>query len=419
MKALVLTIGDEILIGQIVNTNAAWIGEQVSLLGIETVQMVTVGDDEAAIVQALADGFHQAECLIVTGGLGPTHDDITKVAVARYYGVGCSFDAAVYEQVKDRFRRFGTVMPESNRSQAMVPDGFEAMPNPAGTAPGLWHEDAPEGRRRIVVVLPGVPHEMKTIMSETVLPRLQARITDQVIQHRTLMTAGIGESRLQEEVGDLSAWLSPSRKLAYLPSLSGVRLRLSVYGPDGETVTAALAAFEAYLRHRIDRYIYGTDDLPLEAAVGQLLQARGLTLAVAESCTGGLVCSRLADISGSSAYLRGGIIAYDNAVKIAQLGVPPEVLAAHGAVSEAVVRQMARGVRDHLGADVAVAVTGILGPTGGTPEKPVGTVWIGYADDSGEQTMKMQSAGDRLRNKERASASVLNYLRLCLLNQNV
>lgn len=419
MKAIILTIGDEILIGQIVNTNAAWIGEQLSLIGLETIRMVTVGDDEAAIVTALEAGFREAECLIVTGGLGPTHDDITKVAVARYYGVGCSFDETIYAQVKDRFRRFGSAMPESNRSQAMVPDGFEALPNPAGTAPGLWHEDAPEGRRRIVVVLPGVPHEMKTIMSETVLSRLQARITGGVIQHRTLMTAGIGESRLQEEIGDLSAWLSASRKLAYLPSLAGVRLRLSVQAEDETSAAAQLAAFEAHLRSRIDRYIYGTDDLTLEAAVGQQLQARGLTVAVAESCTGGLVCSRLADVSGASAYLWGGLIAYDNAVKVQELGVPPAVIAEHGAVSEAVVRQMALGVRERLGADVGVAVSGILGPTGGTPEKPVGTVWIGYAGASGERAMKIQSAGDRLRNKERAAAAVLNYLRLCLLNENV
>lgn len=417
MKAEILTIGDELLIGQIVNTNAAWLGEQLNLMGVEVTRMVTVGDDAGAIVAALDEAFRSAELVITTGGLGPTHDDVTKVAVARYFGVEMQFDEDTFERIRQRFARRGLRMAESNRSQAMVPEGFDMLPNPVGTAPGLWYAGEQGGRKRLLAVLQGVPHEMKTLMQDEVLPRLYAHKDLQVIGHRTLLTAGIGESSLQEQIGDLSAYLGPRLRLAFLPGTGGVRLRLSAYGDDAAEVEARLDRLEAHLRARAEKYIYGMNGDTLEAVVGRLLRERGYTVAVAESCTGGHVTHQLTNVSGSSSYVVGSIIAYSNAVKVGLLDVDPDVLDADGAVSEAVARQMARGVRARLGADVGVSTTGVAGPTGGTPDKPVGTVWIGYADAERDFAVLLRLVQDRILNKELTTTAVLNLLRRQLLHR--
>jgi nicotinamide-nucleotide amidase len=383
------------------------------------VRVVALGDDEAAIQEQLDAAYHDGDLVVITGGLGPTHDDVTKVAVAAYFGVALQFDAAVFEQVKARFAHRARAMPESNRSQAMVPEGFSVLPNPVGTAPGLWYAREAKGRTQVLVVLPGVPYEMQTLMRDEVMPRLRSHRDLRVIAHRTLLTTGIGESNLQERIGDLSGLLGRSLRLAYLPSTTGVRLRLTAYGDTRGAVAQQLDRLEVHLRERIDRYIFGTDGDTLEGVVGWMLREHGRTIALAESCTGGFVANRLTNVPGSSAYVLGGVVAYSNGVKIDVLDVSPAVLEEEGAVSERVARQMARGVRRYLKADIGVSTTGIAGPSGGSPDKPVGTVWIGYADAAGDQALLFRFAHDRVLNKELASTAVLELVRRQLLRRNV
>ena len=413
MKAEILTIGDELLIGQVVNTNAAWIGEQLTLLGVDVRRVVTIGDDEAAIRTGLQEAHEVADLVVITGGLGPTHDDVTKTAVAAFFGVGLRFDEEVFKMVSARFARHGTPMAASNRSQAQVPEGFEVLPNTEGTAPGLWRQE-PDGGR-IVVVVPGVPYEMKHLFQQAVLPRVARASGLRNLRQRTLLTTGIGESTLQEELGDLTGLLGHDVRLAFLPSIHGVRLRMTAFGADA---AGRLDDLEHYLRSRAGTYVYGVDNDTLETVVGRFLHLRRQTIAVAESCTGGLIAHRLTNVAGSSAYVVGGVVAYSNDVKVRLLGVDPGTLASEGAVSEAVALQMARGVRARFGADLGLATTGIMGPTGGTDTKPVGTVWVGYATAGGERAVLLQLATDRQRNKERAATAALNLVRLDLQRLN-
>ncbi len=417
MKAVIVTVGDEILIGQITNTNASWIGEQLGFTGIDVVQHVSVGDTREAIILQLDDAFRRAELVVVTGGLGPTHDDITKLAVADYFGFGLQLDESVLEAIRLRFQKRGRTMPESNRIQAMVPESFAVLPNPVGTAPGLWFADEQEGRERLLVVTPGVPHEMRHLMTHEALPRLREHKGLRIIAHRNLLTTGIGESALQEKIGDLSAFLAPDLRLAFLPNASGVRLRLTAHGETSADVKDRLDRFEAFLRSRIEKYIFGMNDDTLEGVVGKLLLERGLTVAVAESCTGGYVLNRLTNAAGASAYVIGGVVAYCNQVKREVLGVDADVLAEEGAVSEKVAQQMAAGIRERLGTSIGVSTTGIAGPTGGTPEKPVGLVWVGYADEKEVKAFRFQLAEERLLNKELTNTAVLDLIRIHLLGR--
>lgn len=418
MNAVLLTVGDELLIGQVVNTNAAWLGENLNALGVDVVRNVTVGDDVEAIKLEMQRSFDVAELVIITGGLGPTHDDVTKEAVAEFFGTELEFDPEIFERVRERFVRKGRTVPESNRTQAMVPRGFEVLPNPVGSAPGLWYADEVGSKERLLVVLPGVPHEMRYLMLHEALPRLGARKGLRVIAHRTLLTTGIGESHLQDRIGDLSGMLGPNLRLAYLPSTSGVRLRITARGDSRADVDGKIAELEAYLRERIGRYVYGTNEDTLEAVVGRMLAERGLTISVAESCTGGYVLNRLTNVSGSSSYVIGGIVAYCNEVKIGQLVVSRDVLEEEGAVSETVARQMATGVRRRLGTKIGISTTGVAGPTGGTPDKPVGMVWVGYADEEGDHAIRLQLAEERILNKELTSTAVLDIIRRRLLGMS-
>ncbi len=411
MKATLLTIGDELLIGQVVNTNAAWLGEQLSLLGVDLARVVTLGDEAAAIDAELDRACAASDLVLLTGGLGPTHDDLTVEAVAACFEAPLRLDPTVLDRLVERYRQRGRAMPEAVRKLALVPEGFEVLDNPVGAAPGLWHA----GGGCIVVVLPGVPAEMQALFAAEVAPRLRRQNGLRVIAHRTLLTAGVGESNLQERIGDLSEHLEPGLRLAYLPGAGAVRLRLTATGQESAAVEARLDRLEAHLRRRIGAYVYGRDSDSLEAVLGRLLAERGLRVAVAESCTGGLVLHRLTNVPGSSAYVVGGVVAYSNEVKQQRLGVAARALEQEGAVSEAVARQMARGVRRSLGADLGLATTGIAGPTGGTPEKPVGTVWIACADAGGEAARLLHFGQDREQNKERSATAVLELARRRLL----
>lgn len=410
MKATILTVGDEILIGQIVNSNAAWLGEQLGLVGVEVARMETVGDDVRVIQLAIERGFETGDLVVVTGGLGPTHDDVTREAVAASFSVPLVFQPDVMAEVERVFIERRWDLPEANRKLAEVPDGFEPLPNPKGTAPGLWGVREVAGRMQRLVVLPGVPYEMKAILREHVLPRL-VELSDTVVLHKTLLTVGKGESSLAEQLGDMSDVLANGISLAYLPGAGIVRLRVSAKGDGREAVQAGLDRAVERLRNDLGDRIFGEDGDTLEGVVGEMLLKRGLTIAVAESCTGGSVASRITRIPGSSRYFLGGVVAYANSVKIRQLGVSEVDLEEQGAVSEPVVRQMAEGVRDALGADIGVATTGIAGPEGGTSEKPVGTVWLGYADARETYAVRLQLSRDRVINNSLSTTAALNLVR--------
>ncbi len=413
MTGRLLTIGDEILVGQVVDTNAAWLGELMTGLGIRVDRADTVGDDRAAIVERLREGLRTAGVVVVTGGLGPTHDDVTKSAVMELFGVGSRFDEAVFEHVRARFERRGLAMAPSNRSQAEIPEGFEALPNPVGTAPGLWR--GADGTHGILVVLPGVPHEMKTIAVGSLVPRLSSIEGRAAIVQRTLLTTGIGESALQERIRPVDHLLTDDVSLAYLPSIHGVRLRLTGRGPDPESATARLEALAGHVLQRAGRWVYGEGEDSLEGVVGRLLLDRAATVAVAESCTGGLVTHRLTNVPGASGWVKGSVVAYHNDVKRDGLGVPESVLDAHGAVSRETAVAMATGARHAVGADFGLATTGIMGPGGGTPDKPVGTVWIAVAlPDGANRAVMLRLGTDRIRNKERAATGAIDLLRRAL-----
>ena len=411
MTATLLTVGDEILLGQTVNTNAAWLGERLSEAGVTVRRSLAVGDDEGAIRAALAEAVRGSTLTVVTGGLGPTHDDLTRPVVAGFFGRPLREDAATMARIEARFARRGRPMPERNRVQALVPEGFDVLPNDHGTAPGLWVRFDEGGAPRGLACLPGVPAEMRHLFLDAVLPRLDALGARRTIRHRVLQTAGVGESHLAELLGDLAGFLDDRTTLAFLPSGGQVRLRVTAVGDDPAEVEGRAARFADHLRARAGAHVYGEGEATLEGAVGDLLRARGATLAVAESCTGGLVLDRLTDVPGASDYVLGGVVAYNNYVKTAVLGVHERMLVEDGAVSERVARRMAEGVRVRFGATYALATTGVAGPGGGTDEKPVGTVWIGLAGPDGSFARRSVFGDDRRFNKTLFTTQALDLLR--------
>jgi nicotinamide-nucleotide amidase len=410
MTAELITIGDELLIGQVVNTNQAFIAERVNGLGIRIARMTTVGDDLDAIVASFADGMARADVVLVTGGLGPTHDDITRTAVCRLLDTDLVVNEDVRRHIESLLAIRNLSWSHAMDDQIRVPRAATVLPNPAGTAPGLWCER----NGRVLVVMPGVPYEMKAIMEGSVLPRLAERHAGRVIIQRTLRTTGIPESMLAQQIGDLDEVLETAR-LAFLPSPRGVRLRISVEASERGTAEALVARVEGRIRARAGKYIYGTGDQELEEVVGRMLADRGLTLSVAESCTGGEIASRITDVSGSSAYFERGVVAYSNRSKVEVLGVPEGLISRAGAVSKEVAEAMARGILERSASSFALSTTGIAGPTGGTPGKPVGLVWIGIADRRDVLAVKFTFGGSRSLIKERASQAALELLRRRLL----
>ena len=410
MGAILVTVGDELLIGDTVNTNAAWLGQTFADIGLAVQEVVTVPDELDRIVRAIRDAVDRSTLVVVTGGLGPTHDDLTRDAIARVFDAPLAFDESWFEAVKARFRARGRSIPEANRTQAMVPAGFSILPNDVGTAPGLLATFTRQHGDVDIAVLPGVPVEMRHLVVDRLLPA----ITNQARQCRFVVhvgTAGIGESHLQELLGDVGAVLQDDVGLAYLPALSGLRLRITATADSVQSAQARAAEVLEYVRGRAGRYIYSTTGESLEAAVGRMLAESGLTVAMAESCTGGRVADRLTDIPGSSRYVIGGVVAYCNSVKADVLGVDSAVLDEFGSVSEPVALQMAEGVRRLVGSDIGLSATGILGPGGGTVDKPVGTAWVGIADESGTRAVLLRLGEGRAENKLRVSTAVLDLLR--------
>jgi nicotinamide-nucleotide amidase len=408
-----VTVGTELLLGFTVDTNGAELGRACAAAGIRLVQRTAVPDEAAAIRDAVRDALRRTGLVVTTGGLGPTGDDVTKHAVAEVYGRRLVEDPEVLRSLEARARRMGRwPMPASNRTQAQVPEGAAVLPNPRGTAPGLWLED---DAGRVTVLLPGVPGEMRGLLHEEVLPRLARRIAGptRVVRSRTVRTTGSAESSLADRLAPLEEDLRPLT-LAYLPSERGVDLRLTAWALPGSEADALLDAAVTKLRATLGAVAYGEERADLAAVVLDQLRSRRATLAVAESCTGGMLGARLTAVPGASDVFLGGEVAYADAVKTARLAVPAELITAHGAVSEAVVRAMASGARRAYGADAAIAITGIAGPSGGTPEKPVGTVWLAAALPERDRVARVVLGGEREEIRARAAQAALNLLRLLL-----
>jgi len=410
VNAHILTVGDELLIGQVINTNQAYIARRLNGIGVDVTLMATVGDAMDDLLGALRASWGAADLTVVTGGLGPTHDDITRSALTRFFGTDLVTDEGVRRHIEALLARRNVQWTAAADNQALVPRAATVIPNPIGTAPGLLFRD---GSRRMIV-LPGVPDEMKEIMDASVIPLIAPLAGGAAIRHRTLLTTGIAESFLAAQLGDIPQLLGDA-SLAFLPSPAGVRLRITVHAGSREEADERVRGVESRIRARVARYIYGVDDEDLETVLGAMLTARHLTIAAAESCTGGLISHRLTNVSGSSSYLRACIVAYSNDAKAALLGVEASLIAAHGAVSREVALRMATGVRASAGADIGISTTGIAGPTGGSPEKPVGTVWIGIHDGGGALAMKFQFSGTRTVVKERAAQAALELVRRRLL----
>jgi nicotinamide-nucleotide amidase len=407
MQVEIITIGDEILIGQIVDTNSAWMGEQLNLIGLSVKQITSVSDQREDILKALELASTRAKVVLITGGLGPTSDDITKPTLCEYFDSKLIFNQDVYKEVERVFKSRGFVVTDINRKQAEVPECATVMPNHNGTAPGMWFEK--EGT--IYVSMPGVPFEMKGIMSDYILPRLKERFTTQAIYHKTVLTQGMGESMVAARIADWENALPATIKLAYLPQPGMVRLRLTGVDTDYERIKALVEAEAVKLEPLIGELIYGYNNDTMESVVGQLLKDQNATLATAESCTGGYLAHLITSIPGSSEYYKGSVVSYANSVKTALLNVKESDLQAYGAVSEQVVTAMAEGVRKIIGTDYALATSGIAGPDGGTPEKPVGTVWIALASASGTKTKLLNLGTNRQRTIHMTAINALSLLR--------
>lgn len=411
ITAEILTIGDEILYGQIVDTNSQWMSAELDQLGIKVTRKTTVGDTEEAILAAFAEGEKRADIVLITGGLGPTNDDLTMPMLAKYFGVDIVMNNEVLQHVKEFFESRGRTFTELNKHQALVPSNAQVLHNDLGTAPGTWYER----NGKVFVSMPGVPHEMKNLMKKLVLPKLTEFFHTPVIYHKLIKTVGIGESFLADKIKDWEDALPEHISLAYLPSIGHVKLRLTAVGDDK-------AKLKADVEHQIEqflplggKYVYGYNETTLPEAIGEMLKERRLTLALAESCSGGYVQHQITSIAGSSEYFQGGVVPYHNDHKINVLGVKPETLEAHGAVSEQTVEEMAENVRRVFGSDIGAASSGIAGPGGGREEKPVGTVWIAFADGQKTISKKLQLTKNRKLNIELTNIALLNLVRKSLI----
>ncbi len=412
MKAEIISIGDELLIGQVVNTNASWMAAELNKWGIQVSHISMISDQGNAIKLALDDAGKRANVILITGGLGPTKDDITKEVLADYFGAKIIFHEPSYKQVKQLFKARNYQVSPINRKQAEIPDNCIPLHNKNGTAPGMWFEK--DGK--VYVSMPGVPFEMKVLMADEIIPRLRDKFNLGFIYHKTIMTHGMGESMLAEKIKDLENGLPTNIKLAYLPQPGIVRLRLSAQGDDKVKLEEEVNQYCKLIENRIPKLVFGFDDISLEEVIGQLLKESGKTLSTAESCTGGYIAHLITSIAGSSDYFAGSVIAYSNEVKTKELKVKPVDLYKFGAVSQQVVEQMAVGVREKYQTDYSLATSGIAGPDGGTDEKPVGTIWIALATSTGVQSKLLKLGEHRGRNIRRSALAALDLLRLELIS---
>jgi len=406
--ALIITIGDEILYGQTLDTNSHWISGILDSIHIKVLRKITVADTREDILAAFDEGKKTSDIIFITGGLGPTKDDLTKPLLAEYFDSKLVLFPEALKNIESLFEKAGREMTELNKQQAELPDKCEMIQNKMGTAPGMWIEE--EGK--IFISMPGVPYEMKAMMKNIIIPKIQQKLGNGNIHHKIIKTVGIPESKLADKIKDWETQLPENIKLAYLPSLGQVKLRLTSVGEDLEQIKKMTSKQVEKLLPYIDKYVYGYDEDELEAVIGKLLSKNNHTLATAESCTGGYLAHLITSIPGSSNYYKGSVISYANEVKIDELYVKESDIENFGAVSEEVVCSMAEGVRKHLKTDVALASSGIAGPDGGTEDKPVGTVWIAYADKDKVVAKKLQLTKDRKLNIQYSSVAALNLFRI-------
>lgn len=413
MKASLLAIGDEVLNGLTVDTNSGFLAQLLRSAGLEIDSIFTVADEEDAIIRALERALADSEIVVSTGGLGPTADDLTSAAIARFAERPLELHAASLERIERRFRDRGAPMPVNNRKQALLPRGSIPIPNPVGTAPGFICPLSERGVSHHVIALPGVPVEMQSMAEQSVLPWLASRRELQ-IGSRVFGIFGITESQLDERLAGIAA---PDERLSFRAAFPTLQARVTISAASEAELEARLDRFEAAVRERLGSLLYAVGDEGLEVAVGRLLKERGLSLALAESCTGGLIGHRITEVPGSSSYFLLGVVAYSNQMKEEMLGVPGEVLAAHGAVSEATVLAMARGVRRLCNASIGLATSGIAGPEGGRPDKPVGTIYLALSSEEGEAVRRLD-LGNRSRswNKEMTAQIALDWLRRYLID---
>ena len=413
MKAIIITIGDELLIGQTVDTNSAWIGAELSRIGFDICCKKTIHDDRHDILKALGESAEMADVVIITGGLGPTSDDITKQTLCEFFNTGLVLNREVLTMIEKMMQRRHYPVIDRTLKQAEVPESCRVLTNAAGTAPGMWFEKD----NTTFISMPGVPYEMKYIMTAHVVPNLKKRFTSQVIIHKTIMTYGELEAKLAERLAGFEAALPETVKLAYLPSGGIIKLRLTGTGKSKDLLTGDLEAQVQKLRVEIPDLIFSENEEPFEMVIGRLLNERGQTVCTAESCTGGNIAHMLTSVPGSSDYYRGSVIAYDNRIKQEILNVPADILGKYGAVSEETARMMAEGARKLLKVDFAVATTGIAGPDGGSEAKPVGTVCLGVASTKETVTRRLVFGSERTFNITRFSIAALNMLRIQIIRQ--
>lgn len=412
MNSAIITIGDEILIGQVTDTNAVWISQNLNKQGVKVEEMVTVSDDPHQITNTLDRLIGSYDLLILTGGLGPTKDDLTKQTLADYFNSSMVTNPEVLERINEYFRKLGRTMIESNARQADVPEVCQVLINNHGSAPGMRFEKG----RSTIISLPGVPYEMKGLMEDNVLPWIRERVRVPFVVHKTIMTQGVPESYLAELLRNWEEELPDCMKLAYLPRPGMVRLRLSVTGKCAESSEQILKVTINKLQNIIGKHIFGFDEISLEESLGKLLNEKELKLATAESCTGGNIARLITRVPGSSRYFNGSVIAYQNNIKTKALGVPEDLIETHGAVSREVVERMIAGILKHFSADVAIATSGIAGPDGGTDEKPVGTVWISVSYNEKIHSEKYLFWGTRERIITQSSLTAMQLLRQLILD---
>jgi nicotinamide-nucleotide amidase len=407
MKINLICIGDELLIGQVINTNASWIGQFLNQFGFNIHRTFTIGDAHQEIFSTLRIAFESAEMVITTGGLGPTRDDISKKAIADFFGLGMTFHQQTWDRIYELFTKRNIPISDQHRDQCLMPDGAEVLENGLGTAPGLWLEK--QGKH--CIMLPGVPYEMQHLMERHVKPALISKFQAEEYFEHTFLTVGTGESVIADHIQDFEESLGEHSGIAYLPGTGQVRIRISQRGGLKTTFENNRDKLGELIKH----WTFGENGETLESAVGKLLKDNGLTLVLAESCTGGLISHKITSIAGSSAYFKGAAITYSNEHKMKVLGVKSETLEKYGAVSEQTVIEMVQGALTNLGGEIAAAVSGIAGPDGGSEEKPVGTVWIAVGNKQQIKTISFIYMKDRERNIQYAAVQALNMIRKFLI----
>lgn len=407
ITAEIITIGDEILYGQTTDTNSTWISSEFDNIGIKTVRKTTIGDIEDDILNSLKQAEQKADIIVITGGLGPTKDDLTKPCLAKYFNSEIKLNEEALSDVEDYLNKKGRELSDTNKKQAELPENCSKITNTLGTAPGMWFEE----NDKIFVSMPGVPQEMKKMVLDYVIPKLSDKFDTNIVYHKIIKTIGIPESSLSDKLNDWEGLIPSQISLAYLPEIAEVKLRLTAKGDDKKQLKKEVDEQISKLKEVIGKYIYGYNGDSIQKVAGDLLREKGYTIATAESCSGGYVAHLLTTIPGSSDYFMGGIVPYDNSAKIKLLDIDEEILESHGAVSEKTVIRMAENVRKKFNTDIGVSTTGIAGPSGGTSDKPVGTVWIAYSDKNGTKSRKLSLGDDRLANIEHSSRLVLDLIR--------